>query len=197
MEIIVHNHFTLASDSDVFKQYSTPVWEIEIRSDLIDLPEFESTLRCDDNFQMSLGHNSLLRCACNNTGIVANLYTESQQEFLLDLVSEIPEFKYRYPRPKDEYQTKTRWFANIFRDQAGFDMIPHIDNSHIMVQMVVNLLQDNNTSTEFYQFNELVPCYRAPLKRNHGVIFLNTPGAIHRIADVNQTRWILYSGLVI
>jgi hypothetical protein len=137
-----------------------------------------------------------LRCACKRTGVVADLLAESQQGFLLDLVSETPEFKSRYPR-KDQYQTKTRWFADIIRDQAGFAMAPHIDHSHIMVQIVVNLLQDNTTATEFYQFNDSVPCYRAPFKRNHGVVFLNTPGAVHRIANIDQTRWILYGGLTI
>jgi len=196
MEIIVHKHFTIRSDADVLKQYNTPIWEVEIRSDVIDSPEFESVLRCDDNFQMNPGHNSFLRGACNRTEAVADLLNESQQGFLLDLVSETPEFKSRYPR-KDQYQTKTHWFADIIRDQAGFAMGPHIDNSHIMVQMVVNLLQDNTTATEFYQFNDSVPYYRAPLKRNHGVVFVNTPGAVHRIANIDQTRWILYGGLTI
>jgi len=196
MEIIVHKHFTIRSDADAFEQYSTPIWEVEIRSDIIDSPVFESTLRCNDNFCMNPGHNSLLRCTCDRTVLVADLLNESQQGFLLDLVSDTPEFKSRYPR-KDQYQTKTHWFADIIRDQAGFAMGPHMDNSHIMVQMVVNLLQDNTTATEFYQFNESTPCYQAPLKKNHGVIFLNTPGAVHRIANVDNSRWILYGGLVI
>jgi hypothetical protein len=197
MEIIVHNHFTIASAADTFKQYKTPIWEIEIQSPILDSPDFESALRCEDNFQVSSGHRSLRRCAFNGTGVVADLLAESQQEFLLNLVSTSPAFNPRFRLSVDDYRKKSSWFADVLRDQAGFAMAPHLDNSHIMVQMVVNLLQDNTTATEFYQFNESEPCYRAPLKRNHGVIFLNTPGAIHRIADVNQTRWILYSGLVI
>ena len=97
----------------------------------------------------------------------------------------------------DEYQQRTQWLATIYKDQAGFAMTPHLDNSHVMAQMVVNLLQDNDTATEFHYFNELSPCYRAPLKKNHGVIFLNTPGSVHSIANVNKTRWILYGGLLI
>ena len=197
MKFIVHKHFTLASDSDVFKQYSTPVWEIEVQSDVLDAPEFESALRCDDNFIISQGHNNPLRGAFNGTGVVANFLADSQKDFLLDLVSQSPIFKSRYYMSIDEYQKRTHWLATIYRDQRGFDMIPHLDNNHVMVQIVVNLLQDNTTSTEFYRFGESVPCYRAPLKRNHGVVFLNTPGAIHRIANVDQTRWILYGGLTI
>jgi hypothetical protein len=197
MEIIVHDHFTLTSDSDVFKQYSTPVWEIEVQSDILDTPEFESALRCDDNFSVSKGHNNPLRCGFNGTGMVADFLADSQKDFLLNLVSQSPVFQPRYVLPFDEYQKRAYWLATIYRDQAGFEMEPHLDNSHVMIQMVVNLLQDNNTSTEFYQFNESVPCYRAPLKQNHGVVFLNTPGALHRIANVDQTRWILYGGLVI
>jgi hypothetical protein len=196
MEIIVHNHFTLASTVDTFKQYSTPVWEIEIQSNLLNSAEFEAALRCDDNFTVSECHNSSLRSRFKGSGIVADFLAAPQKDFLLDLVTKSPVFRHRYTMPFDHYQSRTYWFADVLKDQAGFEMMPHIDNSHIVVQMVVNLLQDNNTSTEFYQFNESEPCYCAPLKRNHGVIFLNTPGAIHRIANVDQTRWILYCGLV-
>ena len=197
MKFIVHNQFDLMSDSDVFKQYCTPIWEIELQSDALDTPEFESSLRDNDNFTVSEGHNNPLRCKFTGTGTVTDFLADSQKDFLLDLVSQSPVFRPRYTLPFGDYQKRTHWLATIFRDQAGFDMAPHIDNSHVMVQMVVNLLQDNETSTEFYQFNDSEPCYRAPLKRNHGVVFLNTPGAMHRIANVDQTRWILYGGLTI
>ena len=196
MKIIVHNHFIITSEVDVFKQYNTPIWEIEIKDDVLDTPEFESTLRNNDNFEVSQTHNNSLRSLFKKTGTVADLLNDSQKDFLLDLVSQTQSFQSRYAMPFTHYQKKTYWFATVIKDHAGFDMPPHIDNSHIVVQMVVNLLQDNETSTEFYKHNESVPCYRAPLKRNHGVIFLNTPGAMHRIANVNQTRWILYGGLI-
>ena len=197
MEIIVHKHFTLDSDGDVHHQYRTPVWEIEIQSPILDTSEFETELHNNDNFAISEGHQTNLRSIYNGSGVVSKFLAQSQQEFLLELVSQSTCFQPRYYKSLDQYQTKTSWFATVLRDQPDFAMRPHLDNNHVMVQMVVNLLQDNETATEFYQFNNSVPCYRAPLKKNHGVIFLNTPGAVHSIANVDKTRWILYGGLTI
>ena len=197
MKLVVNNHFVLTSPSDVHGQYQTPVWEIELQSDVLDSPEFESALQCEDNFSVSKGHNNPLRSGFGGTGIVADFLADSQKDFLLDLVSQSPLFRPRYYMSVDEYQKRTQWLATIYRDQAGFAMTPHLDNNHVMVQMVINLLQDNDTATEFHYFNESAPCYRAPLKKNHGVVFLNTPGAVHSIANVNKTRWIFYGGLII
>ena len=197
MEIIVHKHFTLDSDGDVHHQYRTPVWEVEVKSDVLDVPEFDLELRNDQNFSISEGHRTNLRSIYNGTGVVSKFLAESHQDFLLDLVSLTPEFRPRYYKSLGEYQHKTSWFNTVLRDQPGFAMIPHLDNNHVMVQMVVNLLQDNETATEFHYFNESKSCYRAPLKKNHGVVFLNTPGSVHSITNVTQTRWILYGGLTI
>ena len=197
MKIIVHKHFTLESKTDIYNQYSTPVWEIEIQSPVLDTLEFEAELRNDNNFVVSDWHHNNLRSTYNGTGVVSEFLAESKQDFLLNLVNQSPIFQTRYHQSINQYQCKTAWTSKILRDQAGFAMAPHLDNNHVMIQMVVNLLQDNDTATELYYFNEPAPCYRAPLKKNHGVIFLNTPGAIHSIANVNKTRWILYGGLVI
>ena len=197
MKIVVNNHFTLSSLHDVHCQYRTPVWEIEIQSPVLDTPEFEAELYNNDNFAISEGHRTNLRSIYNGSSVVSKFLAQSQQEFLLELVSQSTCFQPRYYKSLDQYQTKTSWFATVLRDQPGFAMTPHLDNNHVMVQMVVNLLQDNETATEFYQFNDSVPCYRAPLKKNHGVVFLNTPGSVHGIINPNKTRWILYGGLTI
>jgi len=197
MKLVVNNHTVLTPPDDVHNQYSTPVWEVEVHSDILNMPEFESALQDDNNFTTSAGHNNPLRSGFCGSGIVADFLADSQKDFLLDLVTQSSTFKPRYPMPAEEYQKRTHWLATIYRDQAGFAMTPHLDNNHVMVQMVVNLLQDNNTATEFHYVNNTVPCYRAPLKKNHGVIFLNTPGSIHSITGVDKTRWILYCGLTI
>jgi hypothetical protein len=195
MKIIVNNHFTLSSPDDVYEQFQTPVWEIEIHDPVLDTQEFEQEMHDSNNFVISEWHRKDLRSIYNGSGVVANCLAESQQEFLLELVSRSPCFRPRYHSSLDQYRTRTGWFATVLRDQPGFKMAPHLDNSHVMVQMVVNLVQHNTTATEFYYFNETAPCYRAPLKKNHGVIFLNTPGSVHGITNVHNTRWTLSGGL--
>lgn len=197
MKIIVHKHFTLSSPDDVYEQFQTPVWEVEVQDPALDTQEFAQEMHDSNNFAISKPHQDNLRSIYNGSGIVSEFLAQSQQEFLLELVSQSRCFQPRYHMSLDQYRTRTRWFATVLRDQPGFKMAPHLDNNHVMVQMVVNLLQDNKTATEFYHFNETAPCYRAPLKRNCGVIFLNTPGSVHSIVNPNNTRWIFYSGLLI
>ena len=99
--------------------------------------------------------------------------------------------------PRDYYESRNNCLSTVLRDKAGFWMGPHIDNSHIMMHIIVNLMRDYETATEFYTVDSLQPVYRAPTKRNHGVIFVNTPGVIHAINGVTDTRWIWYGGIAI
>ena len=205
MKIIVNNHFTLSSPDDVYEQFQTPVWEIEIQDPVLDTQEFEQEMHDSNNFAISVAHSvahrndntdrRYPRSIYNGSGVVSKLLAQSQQEFLLELVSQSPCFRTRYHNSLDHYRTRTGWLATVLRDQPEFKMAPHLDNSHVMAQMVVNLVQHNTTATEFYYFNKTVPCYRAPLKKNHGVIFLNTPGSVHGITNINKTRWTLSGGL--
>ena len=198
MEIIVNKHFTLSSPDDKHYLYRTPIWEIEIKSDLLDDPEFESGLQLDNNFTADNSWQSAnLRSKFTGTGKVASFLADTQKDFLLNLVFQSPAFRAKYYKSIDEYKRSASWFATVLKDSPGFAMTPHIDNGHIVCQMIVNLLQDNETATEFYQFDKTTPCYKAPLKKNHGVLFVNTPGAVHSIANITQPRWILYGGLTI
>ena len=82
MEIIVHKHFTLDSAGDVHHQYQTPVWEVEVKSDVLDVPEFDLELRNDQNFAISEVHRTNLRSIYNGTGVVSKLLAEeSHQDF--------------------------------------------------------------------------------------------------------------------
>ena len=197
MDIIVHNHRTLTSPGDVHGMYSTPVWEIEVKSDVLADPEFVQSLHNASNFVESPGHASALRSQYNGNDLVKSFLQQSHRDWLLDLVQEHPLTRPRYTRSRSYYQERSTWFATILRDQPGYKMVPHLDNSHIMIQMIVNLLQDNTTSTDFYLFDQLEPVYQAPTKQNHGVVFVNTPGAVHNISSVEHQRWILYAGVMI
>ena len=95
-----------------------------------------------------------------------------------------------------EYYLKTsRIDTVVFKDMPGFSMNPHLDNNHVMVQLVINLT-DNCASTKFYPFNRQEPFYISSTKRYQGVMFLNTPGAVHNISNVDKNRYILYSAIV-
>ena len=197
MKIVVNNQVVLIPPGDVHGLYQSPIWEVEIQSDVLDSPEFEAELRNDNNFIVSEYHHKNLRSMYNRTGAVTDWLTQSQKSLLLDIVSQSDCFKPMYYKSLDEYRDTTVWSASVLRDQPGFEMIPHLDNRHVMAQLVVNLLQDYETATEFYYFNSNTPCYRAPLKKNHGVVFLNTPGSVHGIANVTEPRWTWSAGILV
>ena len=71
----------------------------------------------------------------------------------------------------------------------------HLDNSHVMLQAVINL-SDNETGTELYSVESDKPTYAMTGRRNHGIMFFNGPGTLHGIRNVNKDRHILYYGIM-
>ena len=153
MEIVVHNSQVLSSTNDIYQQYSVPVWEIEIQSDVVDSPEFTQSLAVDSNFVVSQAHNSELRSVFAGEGVVKDFLSVSHKEKLLDIALDHPATRPRFNMSQQHYQTRAGWLSTILRDQAGFSMTPHIDNSHVVMHMIVNLVQDNETATDFYLFD--------------------------------------------
>ena len=81
----------------------------------------------------------------------------------------------------------------MYRGQGGLAMDIHLDNSHVMLQAVINL-SDNETGTEMYAVDSTEPTFTMTGKKNHGIMFFNGPGALHGIRNVNKDRHILYYG---
>jgi hypothetical protein len=71
----------------------------------------------------------------------------------------------------------------------------HLDNNHIMLQLIVNLT-DNDSGTEMYDIVSSDPYHRVTGEKNKGIMFLNGPGALHSIGNINKDRYILYSAVM-
>lgn len=197
MEIIVHQSKTLKSSEDMLGQFKTPLWEIEIVSNVLEDPNFIELIQSDSNYVRSVEHFDDLRSSYSGNGIVRDLLNVSLKDKLIDIAFTNPYTKSRFFNTKSYYQQNSKYVAKILKDSPGFKMNPHIDNNHVMIQMIVNLIQDNETSTEFYYFNQTEPAYHSPKTKNHGVVFVNTPGAIHSINGITKPRYILYVAVII
>jgi hypothetical protein len=198
VEIIVHNSKSLSSPNDVYNLFTVPLWEVEIVSPVLIDPDFNKALEVDADYGINDGHRNHLRSKYTGESIVSSFSNVSQKDRLLEIALQHPLAKPRFFHPISYYQEHARWFSTILKDEPGFRMWPHIDNSHIMIQMIVNLLQDNDTSTVFFNiFDQQQPVYQAPRKQNHGIVFLNTPGSIHTITGVTKKRHIWYAGVLI
>ena len=96
----------------------------------------------------------------------------------------------------DYYINESHFKSSIIKDLPGFKMTPHLDNYHVMAQLIINL-QDNCTSTKFYSFNSTEPFYVAPTKKYQGIMFLNKPGAVHDIDNITKDRYMLYASITV
>ena len=197
MNIIVHNSKQFLPESDLFEQYGFPLWEIELESEAVDQPEFRELLLQEENWQVSTEHHTPLRSKFVGQGIVRDFVNQDLKTQLLDIVCQDSLFLARFPLSRNHYESRAVWHSGILRDKPEFAMAPHIDNSHVMIQIIVNLIKDCETATEFYKFDSSEPIYRAPVRCNHGVVFVNTPGALHSIKGITNTRYIWYAGVVI
>jgi hypothetical protein len=72
----------------------------------------------------------------------------------------------------------------------------HCDNSHIVLQLIVNLT-DNDAGTELFDVTSSDPYYTMTGQRNKGIIFLNGAGTLHSIRNINKDRYTLYSAIMI
>ena len=84
--------------------------------------------------------------------------------------------------------------TKLFKDLPGLNMDTHLDNSHIMLQSIINLT-DNDVGTELFSIDSDKPIYTMTGKRNRGIMFFNSPGALHRIKNVTKERYIFYSAI--
>ena len=198
MELLVHNHFTLKPNNGFFAdKFEVPIWEIELIDPILDSIEFESSLKDLSRYNQVNFSKTISRLYYNGTqnDSIQNLIGYSCKDKLLDIVSLTNGFKTKFLQPLSVYKEHTRQFSSIILDQPGFSMTPHMDNHDIIVQCIVNLVQDNETSTAFYNSYSETPVYQAPKKKNHGVMFVNTSGSLHGIQNITHNRWIWYSGV--
>lgn len=185
--------------------YNHLFWEIELIEPVTESNEFQQRLINDNIWEAGAASQGALR-----------LTYKSGSDAALDHLVTIPGqhrdmcIRCALDGDNSDY-AKTRWYrgveyyindptvrtiTTIYRDRAGFRMGVHLDNSHVMLQAIINLTE-NETGTDMYALDSEEPVYTMTGKRNHGIMFFNGPGALHGIRNVNKDRYILYYGICI
>jgi hypothetical protein len=179
-------------------------WEVE----LVDAPDCSNELFCTDiwvdNTTSAISHQrTQCRTDCKSDMLKEILQVPGQQhaEFLraatqTDLDTGNNYFNKLWYRDLDYYVNSTKTETVINHDTPGFAMIPHCDNNHIILQLIVNLI-DNDTGTELFDITSPDPYYTMTGQRNKGIMFLNGAGALHSIRNINKHRYTLYSAIMI
>ena len=183
--------------------YDHLFWEVELVDSATDGSDFQQRLQQDSIWQVGIAGQGIKR-----------LTYQADSDPVLDHLVQIPVLQQeqfiRLAKGKHDTHVRTRWYkdveyyvndpdiktiSSIFCDQPGFEMGIHLDNSHVMLQAVINL-SDNETGTEMYTVDSTEPTYAMTGQRNHGIMFFNGPGTLHGIRNVNKDRHILYYGIM-
>lgn len=200
---IIKTHYVPHGLASSNSSYNHLFWEIELEEPVTHAADFQDRLMSDNIWQVGIAGQGIKRLTYRpgSDSVLDHVVvapTHQQSEFI------------RLAKGEHDAHVRTRWYrdaeyyvndpdiktvSTIYRDQAGFGMGIHLDNSHVMLQAVINL-SDNETGTELYSVESDKPTYAMTGRRNHGIMFFNGPGTLHGIRNVNKDRHILYYGIM-
>lgn len=192
---VISNIQLVFDPKDCYHHYQNPIWtfdytiddEIETKLEQADFGVEKIFVSRRDQYNVgnSAELDTLLKdFSYNFRSVLADLLT-LKKEILSD----------RWLRKSGEDLMKVAGIhTKIFRDPPKFSMTPHLDNTFMIANAILNLV-DNEDSTTFHDYrNPKKVVFVGPKKKNKGIIFLNTPGSLHSISNTsNRPRYIINS----
>jgi len=195
-------HFHRLPKSHLGNIYDTVFWEVE----LVDVPDCSSELQRSDVWRENIistrnpGRYQCYDCESPLLAEILKIPARHHAEFI-HAAAQVDQdlgrqyFKQSWFLGTEYYVESAHTFAVLNHDQPGFNMQIHVDNSHIMLQTVINLV-DNDSGTELYDINNAEPYYTMTGEKNKGIMFFNSAGALHTIRNINKDRYTLYSAVM-
>lgn len=186
---MINLHLHEVQTHDVFPEsrvYNCDYCLVEISGDVLDDPNWISQATNHNNYFKTQSRFPRLIYSDQVTDSV-NRY----QREILEHFSTHDQFVYHHNRLTVDSNLIMN--SQIHHDSSGFEMAPHIDNSTVVVQMIVNIFQDNTETTRMYSPYSRTPYFEVPLQKNQGVVFVNSPGSLHAAGPVTSDRYTLYS----
>ena len=183
--------------------YNIVFWDVE----LVDVPDCWDELQRPDVWGEMAATQGAKRHLCLHDhhdsellNQIRRLPCQYQEEFLraakqTDIDLDCNYFNKSWYRDVDYYIKNSYTASVIHHDEPGFEMGIHLDNNHIMLQLIINLA-DNDSGTEMYDIVNPEPYHKVTGEKNKGIIFLNGPGALHSIGNINKDRYTLYSAVM-
>ena len=123
------------------------------------------------------------------------IFLKIQELVFAEKIKEI--FQSRWPIDSKQFDSNMFAMTHIFKDPPNFSMGKHLDNQRVVGNAIVNLV-DNNSTTEFFDYkdpNKVI--FSTEGTRNKGILFLNTPAALHHIKNLNSDRYIINTSIMI
>lgn len=181
--------------SDIHQLYQWLFWDVSILHEY----ELEQELQRQDIWKMitPFGQERRARAELDQSPLLKEFCQQFDRlhDTFFSMIKDDKFFQWRWTQAPTSYFARTSMVTAIFKDMPGHVMQPHLDNNHVMMQTVINLV-DNPSSTDIYSFADSKPIYHSSKEQHRGVSFLNTPGAVHAIRNPDSDRYILYSALM-
>ena len=209
MQLNVTN-FVKSSLDHMYWDVPLMVWELEV-SEVENHAEIKQELERNDIW-LEHKHYPKGRYRYNRDANQSTVLTEFVSNIETTLVATVydtifaqePVRAARY-KPVEWYRSKAIC-ADIYKDTAGFKMPPHLDNQHVLAQIIINLTP-GKTSTKFHspadhlalgaiRWQDLPAQYTAPTQELKGIVFFNNANSVHSISGLTEDRYILYMSLV-
>lgn len=179
----------------IYSFYRLTVWDLELRWDQQWQIDIQREVSRDDVWAPGY-----FPTRCYYTGDddhileICNSLASHKDHILAQINQHQPDlFNVRWPRGLDYYKKNSRMQTAVFRDSPGFYIPPHVDNQHIIVQAIVNLVDNGDVGTEFHTVLNPAAWYRTSGIAGLGSMFVNGPGGIHSIKNGSQNRYVLYT----
>lgn len=198
---MILNNFKLLNDVCTNIMYRNCIWTFDVIDDIdITEPLLTTNYQPLDSLLPVGGRKNYVKTSSNvlDTFIdtLNNLIFVKMQELVF--AEEIKEtFQSRWPIDKEQFDNNMFVMTHILKDPPNFSMGKHLDNQRVVGNAIVNLI-DNSSTTEFFDYrNPDNVIFSTTGTKNTGVLFLNTPAALHHIKNKNVDRYIANSSIMI
>lgn len=200
MQLTIGQEHVIRPRNDVHGLYCWLYWDLQLQCDWSRIAtELQAYMIWHDasaNFRNNHRYHGDWS-ECSYLAAVTQMIEQHGPEFLdLAWESECDVFRRTWYKGTAAYKTQARVMCKILKDTPGFSMSRHLDNNHIMMQGIINLLP-NDPGTQLFLFDSIAPCRQMPGDQGSGLMFVNTAGSIHAPGEVTKDRYILYYALVI
>lgn len=187
-------------EKDLHKLFPQIIWEMNLSSVDLDNESFLNELYREDIWTSINRGNGLRYEYTKGSSTLFDSLIDNFKKLrpqLIDLIFDTNKSvaSQSWFMPKEHYFKYCHIDPTIYKDIPGYKMSVHKDNSHIMLQTLFNLSENNNMGTEFLNSNESNSFYKSSGKKNQGVGFLNIGESAHIIRDITDIRYILYAAV--
>jgi hypothetical protein len=198
---MILNNFKLLDDTCINKIYSNCIWTFDIITN-IDVSEqlFISEYQPLNSLLPIGGRKNYIKKSSDILDTFINtlndlVFLKTQELVFSEKMKGT--FQSRWPIEEEQFNHNMFAMTHIFKDPPNFSMGKHLDNQRVVGNAIVNLI-DNSSTTEFFDYRDPDKVIFSTIgARNTGVLFLNTPAALHHIKNKNADRYIANSSIMI